>query len=69
MRIVMGKVLPFVHTDFTLKRRIAREFSREDKDILEKALRDYQLTAGFSEPGPCTTDEDWQSFLDGDYEL
>lgn len=39
-----GKVLPFCHTNYTLRRRISRECSQSEKEILEKALRDYQLT-------------------------
>lgn len=33
-----------MHTDYTLRRRITRECSQSEREILEKALKDYQLT-------------------------
>jgi hypothetical protein len=61
----MAKVLSFCHTDFTLKRRIERACREDEKAMVARALWMLQ----FDDQGGCYSEEEWESFLEGEYEF
>ena len=59
-----AKVIQFEPTVFTLQRKIHRECQEYEREYAKRMK--YVMPW---EPEPCETAEDWESFLNGDYEL
>jgi hypothetical protein len=52
----MGNVVPFMVTDRILLKRVYRDAEREMAKLKANAEWEYQVTAGFVDPSPPSTD-------------
>lgn len=55
------KVLPFIHTDFTLRRRVERACQEYEKEMAVKGAWMYRLQDQIG----CFSEEEWDAFLNG----
>ncbi len=54
----MAKVLHFMHTDYTLKKRVERACQEHDKDMIDRGAWMYQFEPNDSDDRPFQGKED-----------